>query len=209
MPDYLQLTEEVHRDVRSGKLNAVEGSVARVAAEASRELQDATVNAVAVPVQQAKFASDAVPVAPSSEAMQLTWRDKDGLSGREPFDVLVQAVEDEAPSIASQELPRQAVLLESEQVNFNALAADDFGVKRIGISWRGLGHKREQPSRWRKAALARWPRQEFFAMRCHVLRTNSWYTGSAHRSSFMDGRLSTRSQTRLLGTSYLLCFDGR
>ncbi len=60
--------------------------------------------------------------------------------------MLVQAVEDEAPSIASQELPRQAVLLESEQVNFNALAADDFGVKRIGISWRGLDTSVSSPA---------------------------------------------------------------
>jgi hypothetical protein len=35
-------------------------------------------------------------------------------------------------------LPRQAVILNTEQINFTVLAADDFGVKRIGMSWKGV-----------------------------------------------------------------------
>lgn len=150
LPDYLQLPEEIRRDIRGGTLSAVEGSTARVAAEASRELEDAAINAVSVPVTQASFQSDKVAIATPANAMELTWRDKDGLSGREPFEVVVQSTEDERPSVASQELPRQAVLLETEQINFNALAADDFGVKRIGISWRGLDKSVPKPAEGEK-----------------------------------------------------------
>ncbi len=145
LPEYLQLPGEIRRDIRGGTLAAVDGSVARVEAEASRPLADAAINAVSVPVTNASFTSENVNVAAPGRAMALTWRDQDGLSGREPFQLLLQSTEDERPSVASQELPRQAVLLESEQVNFNALAADDFGVKRIGMSWRSLDNSLAAP----------------------------------------------------------------
>ncbi len=145
LPDYLQLPAELRRDIRGGTLSAVDGSVARIEAEASRPLEAAAINARDVPVTSTSFHSETVPVSAPTSAMQLTWRDKDGLTGREPFDVLVQSVEDERPSVAAQDLPRQAVLLESEQVNFTALAADDFGVKRIGMSWRSLDPSAPKP----------------------------------------------------------------
>lgn len=145
LPDYLELPGEIRRDIRGGTLAAVDGSVARVEAEASRPLQDATIDAVSVPVNNASFMSEAVAISAPANAMELAWRDKDGLSGREPFELMVQSIEDERPSVASQELPRQAVLLETEQVNFNALAADDFGVKRIGMSWRSLDTSLAKP----------------------------------------------------------------
>ncbi|HEV3025134.1 MAG TPA: hypothetical protein VGX76_21835, partial [Pirellulales bacterium] len=42
------------------------------------------------------------------------------------------------PTVACQNLPRQKVVLDSEQLSFVAMAQDDFGVKQIGIEWRGL-----------------------------------------------------------------------
>ncbi len=150
LPDYLELTTELERDIRGGTLSAVSGSSARVEAEASRPLKDAAINAVPVPINNASFTSETVAIAESNSALELTWRDRDGLTGREPFDLKVQPIEDERPSVATQELPRQAVLLETEQVNFTALAADDFGVKRIGISWQGLDRNMAEPAKGEK-----------------------------------------------------------
>ncbi|MCA9131960.1 MAG: hypothetical protein KDA45_02350, partial [Planctomycetales bacterium] len=70
--------------------------------------------------------------------LELWWQDHDGLAGRESFRLSVNPAVDELPSVVSQDLPRQAVVLDSEQLNFQALAADDFGVKRIGIAWKGI-----------------------------------------------------------------------
>lgn len=147
LPDYLQLPKPLQRDVRSGALSIVAGSSARVQAAASRPLQAASVNGQAVSVSGAEFSSDPITVSNEAASVQLAWRDRDGLAGLEPFVLSVQPIEDERPSIASQQLPRQAVLLESEQVNFAALAADDFGVQRIGMAWRGLDDSlRDQPA---------------------------------------------------------------
>jgi hypothetical protein len=160
LPEYLQLTEPVDRDVRGGTLAVVDGSTATVQAVASRELDSATINDQTVAVEAAKFSSAQVAVAEKSDKLKLQWRDKDGLAGREPFDLAVTPVVDEAPSIASQELPRQAVVLDSEQLNFSALAADDFGVKNIGISWRGLDDKLlEKPAKGEKLLRAGGPDQ--------------------------------------------------
>ena len=129
LPEYLQLPDSVDRDVRGGTLSVVEGSVARVAATASRELDSASINDQPVDVELTDFASDQVAVKEIDE-MSLVWTDRNGLAGREPFDLMIRPLVDEAPSVVTQELPRQAVILDSEQLNFRALSADDFGIKR-------------------------------------------------------------------------------
>jgi hypothetical protein len=50
----------------------------------------------------------------------------------------VNAVDDEAPTLICDGLPRQAVVLDSETLKFTARANDDFGIRRIGLMWRGL-----------------------------------------------------------------------
>lgn len=146
LPDYLQLPQAVERDIRGGTLSAVQGSTARLEAKASRPLATAAIDERPVAVKDAGFESEAISIADPASRLQLTWRDKDGLTGREPFQLAVESVEDERPSVASQELPRQAVVLESEQLNFNALAADDYGVRRMGMSWRGIDTRLQTPA---------------------------------------------------------------
>ncbi|NND98656.1 MAG: hypothetical protein HKN47_15145 [Pirellulaceae bacterium] len=138
LPDYLQLPELVQRDVRSGTLSAVEGSTVQVTATASRELDSAAINKQPVRVSKASFGSEQVDVQDSANEMLLSWKDRFGLAAREPFELSIKPLVDEPPSVVTQEFPRQAVLLDTEQLNFQALSADDFGVKRIGMVWKGL-----------------------------------------------------------------------
>ncbi|QDV24899.1 hypothetical protein [Aureliella helgolandensis] len=138
LPEYLQRPQTVEQDVRSGSLSVVEGSQATVRATASRPLNRATVNEVEVPVEEASFATASLPVAGEASRLKMNWEDFDGLAGRDAFELTVQSLVDELPSVVSQNLPRQAVVLDSEQINFQALAADDFGIKRLGMSWKGL-----------------------------------------------------------------------
>lgn len=160
LPEYLQLNEPQQRDVRSGTLAAVEGSTAVVQAVASRDLASATINERTVEVKATTFNSKPVSLAKETDKLTLQWYDKDGLAGRAPFDLVVASVPDEQPSIASQEFPRQAVVLDSEQINFAALAADDFGVKRMGISWKGLDDRlQNQPAQGEKVLSSGGPDQ--------------------------------------------------
>ncbi|MCA9193125.1 MAG: hypothetical protein KDB03_15225 [Planctomycetales bacterium] len=136
LPPYMERPHAIEMDVRSGMLSAVEGSHTAIAATASRALQTASVNEQSVQVSQASFSSPSMDVQ-ADERLSFQWQAVDGLSGREPFQLDINPVEDQAPTVVSQDLPRQAVVLESEQLNFLALAADDYGIKQIGISWNG------------------------------------------------------------------------
>ncbi|MCA9183712.1 MAG: hypothetical protein KDA51_19760, partial [Planctomycetales bacterium] len=141
LPEYLERREPYEQDVRSGNLSVVEGSRLKISATASRDLAIAKINDQSVPVQQANFASSEVKLEAEPRQMQIEWEDFDHLAGREPFELSLKPSVDEFPSVVAQDLPRQAVVLDSEQINFQALAADDFGIRRIGIEWRGLDER--------------------------------------------------------------------
>src|SRR5206468_612093 len=70
--------------------------------------------------------------------MQLQWQDRFGLGGKEPFVLTINGHADEAPSVACDGLPTRKVVLDSEQLSFKVTARDDFGVKRVGVEWRGV-----------------------------------------------------------------------
>jgi hypothetical protein len=91
--------------------------------------------------------------------MKLSWKDQFGLAGREPFDLAIKPLVDEPPSVVTQDFPRQAVLLDSEQLNFRALSADDFGVKKIGMTWKGLDDRLAKPAEGEKVLAVGGPDQ--------------------------------------------------
>lgn len=159
LPEYLGRPEPFAQDVRSGTLTAVDGSLAIIEAAASRPLRSATIDGEEVAVNLESFSSASLSIASNNTApaeaintgeehevaatdagvkLAMTWLDHDGLAGREPFELALKPAVDEMPSVVGQDLPRQAVVLDSEQINFQALAADDFGIKKIGMSWKGL-----------------------------------------------------------------------
>ncbi|MCC9656953.1 hypothetical protein [Rhodopirellula halodulae] len=137
LPDYLQQTESREINTRGGSLSVVRGSQAVVTAIANRELADGSVNEKTRPVNGPQLAS--APVKANDIAqLQFQWRDQMGLTGREPFTLSIEAVDDEAPTLICDGLDRQAVVLDSETLSFQVRANDDFGIRRIGIQWKGL-----------------------------------------------------------------------
>ncbi len=59
-----------------------------------------------------------------------------------PFPLAVAAQDDEPPVLTVEDLPRQKVVLDSELLNFKVRAQDDFGVRRVGIEWKGSRTRR-------------------------------------------------------------------
>jgi len=160
LPAYLERTRPIRRDVRGGSVSFVHGSEVTLEANANRELGEATIDANPTPPRGSAFMSDpfvvGVPKTGPSDARTpsieqagdgnkepsveirrvLWWRDAAGLSGKEPFTLTVLAIGDEPPTIAAAGLPRQRIVLDSEQLAFQVVAGDDFGVRRIGMEWR-------------------------------------------------------------------------
>ncbi|EMI28079.1 hypothetical protein [Rhodopirellula europaea] len=137
LPEYLGQPEPKQIDTRGGSLTVVRGSRAVVTAIANRELADGKVNEQSRPVDGPQLASDSVQ-ATETETLQFQWRDQMGLTGREPFTLSIEAIDDEAPTLICDGLERQAVVLDSETLTFQVRANDDFGIRRVGIQWKGM-----------------------------------------------------------------------
>jgi hypothetical protein len=136
LPKYLGRPKKEHKDARGGTITVVKGSEARFAATASRALAAAQVDG------QARTPKGPIIDSPASKVdgprtVEFSWRDVFGLSGKEPFRLNVNGREDEAPTLFCEDLPRQKVVLDTEQLAFKVRAQDDFGVKTVGIEWRG------------------------------------------------------------------------
>lgn len=138
MPDYLQHSQVLQVDARSGRLATLQGSTLEIDTEISRSLKKAQVNGRPISHDDRRFKSQEILVGQDARQLEMTWTDHYGLQPLEPFRVEVQPVVDEAPSVVAQELPRQLVVLDSEQLNFQIMAADDYGIKQVGISWQGI-----------------------------------------------------------------------
>ncbi|WP_029247618.1 hypothetical protein [Schlesneria paludicola] len=148
LPAYLGRPQTLHKDVRGGVLTVVNGSNATLTATANRNLVEGTwgtadrpddklaaVSSTATPsdtMQSPSIAFDA------SQKILFQWKDEFGLMGKEPLTVTVNAREDEVPSLSCEDLPRNKVIIDSETLTFKIRAQDDFGVKQVGIEWKGI-----------------------------------------------------------------------
>ena len=137
LPDYLGRPKPLTKDVRGGAVSLVKGSLASFVATASRPLVAAEVDGRPLAPEATVIRSPAADVNGLRE-IEFRWEDQFGLTGKEPFRLTVTACDDEAPTLACEDLPRLKVVLDSEQLNFRVKGQDDFGVKQIGIEWRGM-----------------------------------------------------------------------
>jgi hypothetical protein len=137
LPAYLQYGAEQQIDVRGGSVSVLKGAQAAFEATASRDVAAAEMDGAPQRAEGAKITTAYEPVNADFER-KFTWRDRDGLTPREPLALDVRAVGDEPPAImASRESPEE-VVLDSEVVTFDAEATDDFGVKSVGVEWDGV-----------------------------------------------------------------------
>lgn len=151
-PEYLGLPDK-EVDLGTGVLSAVQGSKVQVTVEATpRDLSSAHYGPLAdetgkpIPGQEGeagmtvdgiKASTPDLAVSETGYTVPIRWTDVLGLDGETGFKVRVDSLPDEAPGIYIQGLPKQHVILPEETVDFETLAEDDFGIRRIGIEWRG------------------------------------------------------------------------
>jgi hypothetical protein len=137
LPEYLQRQKNLKKDARGGSVSLVKGSMATFRATANRNLKEATIDEQPAEVQGSVVVSSQQMIE-GSRKLVFQWQDAHGLSGQAPFTVAINVRDDEAPSLSSEGLPRQRVVLDSEVLTFQIQALDDFGVKRVGIEWRSV-----------------------------------------------------------------------
>ena len=95
-------------------------------------------------VDGVRMTTEPISVAERAE-LQLAWRDRFGLVAREPQVIRLEVQEDESPTVSFSKLKNNRVVLSSEVLTFEIQAADDFGVKRVGLEWEGIGNPVHNP----------------------------------------------------------------
>ncbi|MDA1055251.1 MAG: hypothetical protein O3C40_32930 [Planctomycetota bacterium] len=154
LPEYLGRPEPQEKDVRGGAISLVKGSTATFSATANRKLTAAKIDGQPTVPSEATLTSAATDIS-ESRTMEFQWEDEFGLAGKEPFSLTVSAVDDEAPTLMCEDLPRRKIILDSEQLRFGVKANDDFGIKRIGMQWSGFeGAIVEKPAQGERMLVA-------------------------------------------------------
>ncbi len=137
LPEYLGRPDSQRMDSRAGSVSIVRGSKAVFTATANRELASGQVNELPRTPAGSSLTSEPVNIE-SESRLQFAWQDQFGLAGREPFELSINAIDDEAPTLICDGLERQAVVLDTESLKFTVRASDDFGIRRVGMMWRAL-----------------------------------------------------------------------
>ena len=137
LPDYLQYSTDLTKDVRGGSVSLVKGSQATFEAEVSRQLDQALVDGAQQQIRGQQLVTSPLEVADTTQR-EFTWHDHLGLSAKEPFVLSIHAEDDEAPMLLCSQLSRQQVVLDEDVLSFQVLAQDDFGIKGVGMEWTGI-----------------------------------------------------------------------
>ncbi len=143
LPDYLGRAEGIERDIRGASTSAVRGSTVTLTARATRPLSEATVNGSAQVTQGERFSTGPIAIE-SSTRVELQWQDEFSLSGKEPLEITIDAVDDEPPSLICENLPRRKVLLDSEVLSFQVRAPRRL---RCQASWDPMAEGRGRSTR--------------------------------------------------------------
>ena len=137
LPEYLQRSSEMTRDVRGGSISLVTGSEAILEAMVSRPLEHATFDGKDQDVRGDTIVTNPIPVE-TPQQHTIGWKDEHGLTAKEPFVVNVRPQDDGEPTLLCNKLNDGQVLLEEEVLSFELQVEDDFGVRHIGMEWQGI-----------------------------------------------------------------------
>lgn len=158
LPEYLQQSPR-QIPVNSGTLAALAGSQISLTAGASRDLEQGfleardlanlgagdepeapaaeTIESLKATTNGARATFPAIAVKETAREVRLSWKDTFGLSGSETFRLRLEPLTDESPSVYMQGAQRQIAILPEETVEFEVIAQDDFGLRKIGLEWSG------------------------------------------------------------------------
>ncbi len=138
LPEYLQRSAPVSRDIRGGSVSLVQGSRVSFRGVATRELVEASINDQPLPINGEEISTGLLGFTETS-VVSLRWQDVLGLSSKAPLNLKVRVGPDAEPSLVCRQLEKQRVILEKDVLSFEVDCGDDFGVKTIGMEWKGAG----------------------------------------------------------------------
>jgi hypothetical protein len=159
-PDYIGQKPKTI-DLRAGVLPVLAGSKVALGAQTSRELAQASMTLTPLPVVEGldgeteelpatvseqsyqmrvtpkEIWSPMISLPNTPSALRIRWSDTLGLADDGGFQLRVEPVQDQAPAPYIQGTERQRIMLEEEVAEFQVTSEDDYGIRQIGLEWRG------------------------------------------------------------------------
>ncbi len=124
--------------MRAGVISAPEGSTLTLQATASQPLQSA-VDAQGKPlrVEGGNVVIPEIRLEKEPREIELSWTDRDGLASSQSVKIRLEPIEDKQPSIYLRGGEKDRYILEDTSIELEVEAADDFGLREIGVEWQG------------------------------------------------------------------------
>lgn len=124
--------------MRAGVISAPEGSTLTLKVTASQDLESAA-DAQGKPlrVEGSSVIIPDIRLEKDPGEIELTWTDSDGLAASQPVRIRLEPVEDKQPSIYLRGGENDRYVLEDISIELEVEAADDFGLREMGVEWQG------------------------------------------------------------------------
>ena len=136
-PAYMGRTDG-REAMRAGIISAPEGSTLTLEVTASQNLASAaTAEGKPLRVDGSRVIIPGIRLGKDPQEMELTWRDRDGLTATQPVRIRLEPIEDKKPSIYLRGGEKDRYVLEDTSIELEVEAADDFGLREIGVEWQG------------------------------------------------------------------------
>ncbi|WP_290503356.1 hypothetical protein [Akkermansia sp.] len=124
--------------MRAGVISAPEGSTLTLKVTASQNLASAA-DAQGKPlrVEGSSVVIPDIRLEKDPREIELTWTDSDGLATSQPVRIRLEPIEDKQPSIYLRGGENDRYVLEDTSIELEVEAADDFGLREMGVEWQG------------------------------------------------------------------------
>ena len=124
--------------MRAGVISAPEGSTLTLKVSASQHLQSAE-DAQGHPlrVEGSNVIIPNILLEKEPREIELDWMDSDGLAASRPVKIQLEPIEDKQPSIYLRGGENDRYVLEDTSIELEVEAADDFGLREMGVEWQG------------------------------------------------------------------------
>ena len=156
LPDYLQRTEPLRRDIRGGGVTVVRGSRVALEITADRELRSVQSKPASTPspswTVHGRRARSTPLSAEENATCEFTWTDSFGIEGAKPFELSITTRDDELPYVTMDGVSSGRIVLLEERIAFQIHAEDDFGTKRAGLEWQVVSDEVDQEAPARRVA---------------------------------------------------------
>lgn len=136
LPDYLLYEDDPVVPIRGGILSVVTGTIAVITGETSRALASAASNVEETNIDGANFSTAPLKIDKSVEQV-ITWEDIHGLTAKDPLSIDLIPINDRKPDVFARQVTKERIVLPDEVISFDLSAADDFGIRSLGLEWHG------------------------------------------------------------------------